>query len=124
MKKKLVCIECPKGCVLSVEIEDGKVVSVTGHQCPKGEKYAFNEIENPLRILTSSVLAEGMALKMVPVRTDGPIPKEKLMDAMKEIKEIRVREALRPGDPVRKNFLGLNVNLIATRESLVRVYKK
>ncbi|MFA5260913.1 MAG: DUF1667 domain-containing protein [Candidatus Omnitrophota bacterium] len=118
MKKKLICIECPKGCALSVDIEEGRVVSVSGYQCPKGEQYAFAEIERPRRVLTSSVLAEGLSLKMIPVRTDGPIPKEKIFEAMKEIKEIRVRESLRAGDIIREDFLGLNVNLIATRESL------
>ena len=118
MKKILICIECPNGCVLSVDIEEGKVASVTGHTCPKGEKYACEEIESPKRVLTSSVLAEGLSLKMIPVRTDGPIPKEKLIEAMKEIKGLKVREGLRAGDVIRRNFLGLNVNLIATRESM------
>jgi len=118
VKKKLICIECPKGCVLSVDIEEGKVVQVSGHQCPKGENYAFAEIESPQRILASSVLAEGLTLKMIPVRTDGPIPKEKLFEAMKEIKKVRVTEGLCAGDIILKDFLGLKVNLIATRKSM------
>ena len=117
MKKKLICIECPNGCVLSVDIEEGKVVRVSGHTCPKGEQYAFAEVESPKRVLTSSVLAEGLSLKMIPVRTDGPIPKEKLFEAMRAIKSIKMREDLRAGDIIRENFLGLNVNLIVTRAS-------
>ncbi|MBI5206554.1 MAG: DUF1667 domain-containing protein, partial [Candidatus Firestonebacteria bacterium] len=90
MIKKITCIECPKGCPLSVAIENNKVVSVEGYICKKGEKYAVNEIENPVRIVTSTVLAQGLSLKMIPVRTDKPISKNKIFDAMNEIKKIRI----------------------------------
>ena len=66
MIKKLTCIECPKGCVLSVDVENCRVVEIAGSECPKGEKYAVAEIEYPTRILTSTVLAEGLPLKMIP----------------------------------------------------------
>ncbi len=116
MINKLTCIECPVGCVLSITVENGKVIMVEGHKCPKGEKYAVSETENPVRILTSTVLTVGMPLKMIPVRTDRPIPKGDLFEAMEEIKKIRIKQTLRAGDIVVKDFLGLEVNLIATRE--------
>ncbi|MFC1548606.1 DUF1667 domain-containing protein [Candidatus Omnitrophota bacterium] len=116
MIKNLTCIECPVGCSLSVDIENCKVVKVSGQKCPKGEKYAVDEIENPVRILTSTVLAQGLSVKMVPVRTDGHIPKARMWDAMDEIRKIRVNKPLRVGDIIASNFLGLGVNLIATRE--------
>jgi len=118
MIKELTCIECPEGCALSVDIENCKVVKVTGHKCPKGEIYAKDEIENPLRILASTVLAHGLSLKMVPVRTDRPIPKDRIEDAMREIKKIRIDKEVRTGDVIAADFLNLKVNLIATREAL------
>ncbi|MDP3791423.1 MAG: DUF1667 domain-containing protein [Candidatus Omnitrophota bacterium] len=117
MIKKLTCIECPKGCTLSVDMENCRVVKVSGNECPKGEKYARSEIENPVRVLTASVLTEGLPLKMVPVRTDKPIPKPKLAAAMGEIKKIRLKKRVRPGDIIEANFLGLGVNLVASREA-------
>lgn len=115
MTKNLTCIECPKSCALTVDIENCRVVQVAGNQCPKGEDYAKAEIENPLRILTSTVLAQGLCLKMVPVRTDRPMPKAKLLEAMVEIKKIIVEKPVKAGDAIVSNFLGLGVNLIATR---------
>lgn len=115
MIKKLTCIECPKGCVLSVDIENCRVVKVSGNLCPKGEGYAISEVENPMRVLTSGVLTEGSPLRLIPVRTDKPIPKTKIMQAMDGIKKLRVKNQLRAGDIVKENFLGLGVNLIATR---------
>lgn len=117
MKQALICIECPRGCALSVDVEQGKVITVSGEGCPKGKIYAVSEIENPLRILTSAVLAEGLALKMIPVRTDAGIPKAKLFEAMEAVKKIRVKKAVSAGDILMKNLLNLGVNLVATRES-------
>lgn len=116
MFKKLTCIECPKSCLLSVDVENCRVIKVAGNECPKGEKYVISEMENPMRILTASVLTEGLTLKMAPVRTDKPIPKDKIMAAMVEIKKIVLKKSVKPKDVVEADFLGLGVNLIATRE--------
>ena len=116
MIKKITCIECPKGCTLSLDIENCRVVKVSGNECPKGEKYAIAEVESPLRVLTSSILTEGLDLKMAPVRTDRAIPKSKMLDAVDAIKKIRIKKRVRQGEVIAENFLGLGVNLIATRE--------
>jgi CxxC motif-containing protein len=116
MTRKIRCIECPKGCYLSVDIEDGKVVLIKGYECLKGKKHAIAEVENPVRILTSTVLTHGLALKMIPVRTDQPIPKTALLKAMEEIKRIRINEPVQVGTIIVENFLNLGINLIATRD--------
>lgn len=119
MIKKLTCIECPIGCALSVDIEHGRVVKVSGDECPKGKVYASLEIENPLRVLTSTVLTVGLPFKMVPVRTDRPIPKSRILEAASEVKKVRIEKDVRAGEIIVSNFLNLGVNLIATREFFV-----
>ena len=118
MIKKLVCIECPQGCILSVDIESGRIKTISGEKCPKGKAYAIAESENPVRILTATVLSEGMDLKLVPVRTNKPIPKKELLRAMEEIGRIRIKKPLKAGDVVVEDFLGLGAKLVATRETL------
>jgi len=119
MIKHLTCIECPKGCRLTLEVEEGKVLSVSGNQCPKGDVYGRSEIENPRRVLTSCVLADGLAVKMIPVRTSQPIPRERLFEAMEAVKSIRVSRPVRVGESVCDDFLGLEgVRLISTRDVL------
>jgi len=117
MTKTMTCIECPKGCRLTVDIENCKVVKVAGNECPKGEKYAIAEVENPTRILTTTILTEGLDIKLLPVRTDKPIPKEKLSEAMGQIKKMKLRNPVCVGDVVVFNFLNLQVNLIAIRDA-------
>ncbi len=118
MMKKFICIECPKGCNITVTLADNKISEITGNDCEKGEIYVRSEIENPTRVLTSSVLSKGLPLKMISVRTSKPIPKSKLFDAMNEIKKIRIHNSIYCGEVIQRNFLDLGVNLIATRECL------
>ncbi|SQB27243.1 Uncharacterized protein with conserved CXXC pairs [Clostridium sporogenes] len=35
--RELICIGCPLGCNLEVEIEDKEVKSVKGNTCPRGK---------------------------------------------------------------------------------------
>ena len=119
MNRILTCIECPKSCKISVDIADGSINKIEGYQCPKGEKYAKTEVENPMRILTSTVLANGLGMKLVPVRTDKPIPKEKLMEAMSIIKNIKLDHRVNTGDIIAKDFITQGTNLIATRDVMI-----
>ena len=115
-RKNIICIECPNGCHVSIDTDAGKVVKISGNKCPKGEKYALSEVKNPMRVLTTSVLVEDMPFKMLAVKTDKPIPKAELVNAMVEVKKIRVKKPIHVGGIVAENFMGLDVNLVATRE--------
>lgn len=116
MTKRITCIECPQGCALTVDIVDGKAAKVTGNKCPKGLGYAIAETEYPLRILTSTVVADGLEVGMVPVRTDRPIPKSRLTEAMEAVRAIRIRRPVRAGEVIAGGFLGLAADLVATRD--------
>ncbi|HNW45594.1 MAG TPA: DUF1667 domain-containing protein [Elusimicrobiales bacterium] len=115
MTRAMTCIGCPRGCRLEIEADGTRVISVAGHQCPRGEKYARQEIEAPMRTLTTSVLTRGLELKMLPVRTSKPIPKEKLFETMAAVKRIVVSSPVKAGAVVATDFLGLGVDLVACR---------
>ncbi len=108
---KLICIVCPRGCHL--EINDGKV---TGNFCPRGIKYALNEISNPERMITSTVKVINGDLNRVSVTTSKPIPKHLIFKVMDIIKKIEVKAPLPINSIVVKNILDLNVDIITTRE--------
>ena len=117
MIKKMTCIECPKGCTLSVDIENCEVKNVTGAKCPRGVAYAVSEVQNPVRILTATVKAIGLNLKLIPVRTNKPIPKKDIIRAAEEIGKMNIDRPIKAGDAIIENFLGLGVKLLATREA-------
>lgn len=59
MKKEMTCIVCPMGCQLQLDIDDATLkLSVSGNNCPRGIKYAHEELTNPKRTLTTTVLLE------------------------------------------------------------------
>ena len=113
MIRELTCIVCPKGCQLKVELEDKKVISVTGNTCKRGVTYAETECIAPMRTLTTTAAVEGGGV--VPVKTDKTIPKELLLDAMKEVNAARVKADAKLGDVVIENLLGTGANVVTTR---------
>ena len=60
----LICIGCPLGCPLTVEMEGNEVKSVAGNTCPRGDAYAKKELTNPTRITFNDVI-EGLDLGSV-----------------------------------------------------------
>lgn len=112
--KEFICIVCPRGCHLKVDDE----MNVTGNTCPRGKVYALNEITNPTRMITSTVAIESSELKRLPVMTSNPIPKGKIFDVMEEINKVRIKAPVKIGDVIIKNVLGLESDIIATRNIL------
>jgi CxxC motif-containing protein len=89
--KEFVCITCPMGCHLEVEVEGEEILSVGGNRCGRGIEYAKTEAIRPKRMLTTTVRVEGGTQPLVPVRTSVGVPKEKLMEYMDFINGQRVQ---------------------------------
>ncbi|MBR0130480.1 MAG: DUF1667 domain-containing protein [Firmicutes bacterium] len=113
----LTCIMCPIGCSLKVEHEGAEVFSITGNTCPRGKVYGTNEVSNPMRVVTSSVLVEGSSDGSVTVscKTAGDIPKGKIKDAALALKGVKVKAPVHIGDVLLKNVAGTGVDIIATK---------
>ena len=114
-KVNLVCIGCPLGCPLTVEMDGKEVVSVSGHTCKNGEKYARKELTNPTRIVTSTVRVVGGTLGMVSVKTSSDIPKGKIFECVRALKDVELVAPVKIGDVVVENVAGTGVNIIATK---------
>lgn len=114
-KRELICIGCPMGCPLTVTMDGGNVVEVTGNTCPRGKTYAEKEVTNPTRIVTSTVKVEGGDRPFVSVKTKEDIPKGKIFDCMKEINGIVAKAPIAIGDVVLENVAGTGVAIVATK---------
>ena len=114
-KRDLICIGCPIGCALRVEIEGNEVLSVTGNTCNRGDAYARKEVISPTRIVTSSVRVDGGVLSAVSVKTVSDIPKTKIFDCVRALKDISVKAPVRIGDIIVKNVAETGVDIIATK---------
>ena len=114
-KRNLICIGCPMGCPLVVTMNHGEVVSVEGNTCKRGAVYGKKEVTNPTRIVTSTVRVTGGSISVVSVKTREDIPKEKIFDCIKALKEIEVAAPVNIGDVILRDVAGTGVDVVATK---------
>lgn len=107
---EMICIVCPKGCHLTINSGE-----VSGQGCEKGVVYAKNELTNPTRVVTSTVIVSAQSHSRLPVKTDAPISKALVKEAVKLLTGVRVISPVKCGDIIVANILGTNVNFVATR---------
>lgn len=109
MIKEMVCIVCPNGCNLKAEMLEDGTVNVTGATCKRGVAFATNELTNPMRSITSTVATVFPDYPLLPVKTDGEIPKDKIFEAMKTINNVKISKRLSAGDTVIDDLYGIKV---------------
>lgn len=105
MNKKLTCILCPRGCALEVT----EKLAVSGNSCPRGEKYAIDECTNPVRTVTATVRVGNRKDTMLPVKTEKPIPKEKMLEVMALLRQLSVAAPVTIGTVIAADVLGTNI---------------
>lgn len=116
------CTTCPSECLLTVEVErdvDGAVAavrSVTGNNCPRGNKFAHQELTCPIRVLTTTVAVSGGDEALLPVRTAEAIPLALHAQAMDLIRGLVIDAPIRMGDVVLPNLLDTGSDLIASMD--------
>ena len=118
MKKELICIGCPMGCYLTVDYVGKTIRDVSGNRCKVGLEYAEKEISNPERTLTTTVKVKNGHLPLVSVRTNKPIPKNKIFDTMDLLAKIEVEAPVKIGETIVQNIFETDVNIVATKNIL------
>ena len=114
MVETITCISCPVGCRMTVQVEDGAFVSVTGNTCKRGEVYARQECVAPQRMVTAVVPVEGSAMPLS-VKTRTPIPKARIQDCMAALAALKLQAPIAAGETVLPDVCGTGVDVIATK---------
>ena len=120
-KVNLICIGCPLGCPLTVEMDGKDILSVSGNTCKNGEKYARKELTDPTRIVTSTVRVTGGTLGMVSVKTSTDIPKGKIFDCIRELQAVDVAAPVTIGQSIIQDVAGTGVSIVATKNVPCRI---
>ena len=116
------CTTCPSECLLTVEVERdasgnvAEVRSVTGNNCPRGDKFAHQELTCPMRVLTTTVAVSGGDEVLLPVRTAEAIPLELHAQAMDLIRGLAVNAPIHMGNVVLEDLLDTNIDLVASMD--------
>ena len=118
MVKDIICVACPMGCQISVELSDsGEILSVTGNTCKRGAEYAAKEVTHPTRIVTTSVTvtASKTGAYTVSCTTASDIPTEKFVAVIDALRGLTVPAPVRIGDVLLPDAAGTGVPIIATK---------
>ncbi len=109
---RVICTVCPIGCSIKV-IKTADGYETRGNNCPRGKKYAIKEVTQPERTLTSIMVCQDGT--MVPVKTDKPVPKDKIFECMKAINEKTLMLPIALGDIIISNIGETGANVVCTR---------
>lgn len=114
--RDLICINCPMGCALHIELENGEVISLSGNTCPRGDAYGRSEVTHPVRMITSVLPVEDGELAMVSCKTSKPVDKNLIFDVMRALENVSVKAPVEIGDVLAFNPAGCQADIIATRK--------
>ena len=112
---EITCIVCPLGCKILVKSDGENVDVLSGHKCKQGIDYAINEILDPRRMLTTSILVRGGEWPLVSVKSSNSVPKDKIFDVLKEIKKRSISAPVKSGQVIIKNVVDVGVDIVATK---------
>ena len=115
MLREYTCIICPNGCEIQADVENGKILSITGNICPKGESYVEQELTDPRRNIATSILVKNGELPLASVCLTNPIPKGEIGKAMEEIRKISLEAPVKAGTIVISGILGYESDVIVTK---------
>lgn len=115
--REIVCIVCPNGCRMKVFIdEQNRVTHVDNALCRNGRSYAESEVQYPMRGLTSTIKVKGGTIPLVSVRSNKPIPKEKIQEAVRTLKKIELTAPVDFHQVVVSDILGTGADIITTKQ--------
>ena len=121
MQKNIICVACPMCCVVPVDIADnGEIISVKGNTCKRGDTYARTEITNPVRSLATTVKVNGGVYNVVPCKSAGALPKDKIMDCMEVINKATAKAPVKLGDVLVSDILGTGIDIVATNHCPIK----
>ena len=116
-ERELVCIICPRGCRLKVEISDGKAaqeIRISGNSCPRGEEYGKKEVIHPTRTVTSTVRVEGGRRHLVPVKTLKEIRRKKFSTVWKRSADCQLKAPVCIGQILLEDIAGTGIPLVTS----------
>ncbi|OHD56677.1 MAG: hypothetical protein A2Y33_13230 [Spirochaetes bacterium GWF1_51_8] len=114
--RDFICISCPRGCEISTVLDGKSIVSIEGNVCALGRKYVEGELNDPRRVMTSTVAVRGGRRVLVPVWTDKPVPKDAVMKIAGELRKIVLDAPVKCGKTVIINVSGTDANIVTSGE--------
>lgn len=106
---QITCVCCPRGCAVTVD-DSG---AVSGNGCRNGHAYALQQLRDPLRRVTGEVRVRGAAIDRCPVKTDRPVPAERLAEIEAVLRTAVVEVPVYVSQVLLRDLCGTGANLVA-----------
>ncbi len=113
--QEMVCVTCPIGCRMELELEDGDIKAVQHNSCKRGVEYAQQEYYDPKRMVTTTAAVSNGILQRVPVRTSAPVGIQHIHALLQAVYTLTIEAPLPIGTPVIENFGETGVDVLTTR---------
>jgi CxxC motif-containing protein len=117
MEKEYICIACPIGCHLKLNVNEEEKLEVRGNKCKRGEIYAVEEFSEPKRVVTATCSIGLEQLERLPVKTTKAIPKDHISALLDEIYKLKLSPPVKRGQTVIENFQDTGVDVVAARSA-------
>jgi len=114
MTRVYTCILCPNSCEITVQYEGKQLQSCEGNKCDKGKAYVTQELCDPKRTVTSSVLVTGGDRPLASVRLTAPISRDLIFPLMETLQKTVLTAPVVPGTVVMEKVFGSEADLITT----------
>ncbi len=119
MTSTVICTQCPKGCRMRVA-ETAEGYAVQGSGCDNGRVFAVSEIENPQRILTTTVEVIGGTAERLPVRSASPVSRQQLPAFVKIVRELKIHAPVEIGSVILADIGHTGIDIVASTSVAAR----
>lgn len=109
-----ICIVCPAGCHLEIAVDAENHASVSGNRCPRGKRYAEQELSDPRRGVTAVVPADAEKRFCIPVKSTQAVPVKAIPDLLKHLYSMRVPLPVRAGCVILHDVPEVGIDIVAT----------
>jgi len=96
------------------DITEGKILFLEGNNCKRGIKFAQAELKNPLRLLTTTVGIDSKKVRRLAVRSDVPVPKDKVAGMIRIARQKKVEAPVKMGQIIVADILKTGASIIAS----------
>ncbi len=114
-RREYICIRCPRGCEVRFNLDpEGRIQDLTGNFCRLGETYVQSELTDPRRTLTTLVRVRHGVSPLVPVWTEEPVPKDRVLELADLLRSITLDAPVKIGQVVLADPLGVGIPVVAS----------
>lgn len=114
--EEMICITCPMGCTLQVTREGNTVLQVDGNTCRRGLAYVERELNDPRRMVATTVRIRGGVHPLMPVYTEAAFPKPRIFDLLEALRHLELEAPVKAQQVVLEDALGTGINVVASRD--------